>query len=39
MKSWALNNLNKDWWSYYDVYSQEVLFANGESCIAYNDML
>lgn len=37
MKSWSLASLDENWWCYYDIYSQEVLFANGNSCIAYSD--
>lgn len=38
MKSWALKNLNSDWWCYYDIFSQEVLFTNEEQCLAFDDI-
>lgn len=37
MKSWGLANLDRKWWSYYDINSQEVLFANDVEALAYSD--
>lgn len=37
MRSWALSNLNKDWWCYYDEFSQEILFTNKNNCLAFDD--
>lgn len=37
MKSWGLANLDRSWWSYYDINSQEILFANNIEALAYSD--
>lgn len=37
MKSWALANIDDNWWSYYDINSQEVLFTNEVETLAFND--
>lgn len=38
MKSWALSNLNKNWWCYYDLFSQEILFTSNDNCLAFDDV-
>lgn len=37
MKSWAWANIDNNWWSYYDVNTQEVLFTNEVEALAYSD--
>ena len=37
MKSWAWANINNNWWSYYDVNTQEVLFTNEVEALAFSD--
>lgn len=37
LKSWSLKNLDKDWWLYYDYYTQEVVCVNNSQCLAYSD--
>lgn len=37
MKSWGLANLDSNWWSYYDINSQEILFSNDIETLAFSD--
>lgn len=37
MKSWGLANLDENWWSYYDINSQEILFSNNVESLAFSD--
>lgn len=39
MKSWALANIDDNWWTYYDVNTQEVLFTNEIEALAYSDSM
>lgn len=39
MKSWALANIDDNWWSYYDINSQEIIFANEVEALAFSDSM